>query len=173
MTTCYTWNITKKLKRNRCFATFELLQIRMQKLKLNLVIAFFSQHHAYEVLVVQWLPHLSHTQMVPGSIPGEDTNFFLLFLLNFAVLYHIEGPKLRTTQFSAVFSMWQAEIHLMLRFTAKTDKNQCFSFMISQLFIIVRVENSTELQRTIFGHVLPYEIADFCTKNSQNFCHNY
>ena len=29
MTTCYTWNITKKLKIDRRFAIFEFLQIRM------------------------------------------------------------------------------------------------------------------------------------------------
>ena len=44
--------------------------------------------------------------------------------------------------------------------------------MISYLFIILRAKNSTEHQRTILGLVFLYEITDFCTKNSEFFCHN-
>ena len=38
---------------------------------------------------------------------------------------------------------------------------------------MLRLENSTEHQRTIFGSVFLYERADFCTKNSQYFCQNF
>ena len=37
---------------------------------------------------------------------------------------------------------------------------------------MLRAENSTEHQRTIFGPVFLYERAGFCTKNSKYFCHN-
>ena len=37
---------------------------------------------------------------------------------------------------------------------------------------MLRAENSTEHQRTIFGPVFLCERAGFCTKNSKYFCHN-
>ena len=50
--------------------------------------------------------------------------------------------------------------------------SHCFSLIISYLFIILRAKNSTEHQKTILGLVFLYEITDFCTKNSEYFCHN-
>ena len=111
MTTSYTLNIAKKNKRNRYFAIFQHLRLSMHNLGWTHKKIFknlFSQLLKQEAFVVQWLSHLSSTQKVPGSIPGQNINLFCHFYLNFVAFYQIECPKLGTTQFSAVFSIWQA-----------------------------------------------------------------
>ena len=66
-------------------------------------------------------------------------------------------------------------LHLAREIAAKSDKvrpSSIYGIFLTFLLIIltyIRVENNADHQRTIFGYVLPYEIADFCTKNSKIF----
>ena len=92
----------------------------------------------------QWMTHYIVYQKELGRI-GE------IFYYNFSIC-DLFQPKRQTSAPSSGALL-------------KNCKSHCY-------FRVIRVENSTERQRTIFGHVFPYEIADFCTKISQFFLPN-
>ena len=81
-----------------------------------------------QVFVVQWLSHLSNTQKVPGSIPGENTCFFLNWLFfksfNFRSLIHIFA------KYSIFYILFNSSSHDV--FCNPLTKSNCLTWICMQ-----------------------------------------
>ena len=111
------------------------------------------------------LPH----RRSPVQILATTYSFFTYFCR----FCHLNCRKTKTTRFFAILCTWQLKQLLKTTQGDLEGLKSSISFIKNQHLTQVRPENSTELQRTIFGYVFPYQMAGFCTKNSKNFQPNF